>query len=131
MSRLSGWQAVDRALSAIHAIADEITVPVVANLNTKKLDDDYAEFFSSTEFLSENEASQILIGLQENQFYTKFFGDELEFIEAVLNGDFAKIPRARKIVFSTAQSGTGAGQNRLYQLFVHADEFQYAILMRT
>ena len=104
MGSSSGWNAVERALLAIKSIADELTVPVVANLKSSTMvRDDYHEFSASTEYLTEDEASQILIGLQENGFYTRLFNGELEFIQAVLNGDFAAT-----IAPSTSECGRAA-----------------------
>ncbi len=117
-SNEQGWEAIDRVLRDVKSIAAEVTVPLVANLKTKGAEgDDYEGSSVITEYFSENEASQILLGLQETGFYTKLYAGEAEFMSAVADGSFDKLPRSRKIVYNTAQSGTGAGRKSLIPAF--------------
>lgn len=113
-----GLAAIERTLRDVKSIAADITVPLVANLKTHGAGTgDYETSSVVTEYFSENEASQILLGLQATGFYTKLYAGESEFISAVLDGSFETLPRSRKIVYNTAQSGTGAGRKSLIPAF--------------
>jgi D-alanine-D-alanine ligase len=111
-------EEIARALQAVKSIAQTLTVPLVANLKSEGTSaGDYDISSVATEYFSENEASQILLGLQECGFYTKLYTGESAFIAAVLDGAFANLPRERKLVYNTAQSGTGAGRKSLIPSF--------------
>jgi D-alanine-D-alanine ligase len=111
-------EEITRALLAVKSISETLTVPLVANLKSEGAeDDDYGISSVTTEYFSENEASQILIGLQECGFYTKLYAGESPFIAAVLDGSFSRLPRERKLIYNTAQSGTGAGRKSLIPAF--------------
>jgi D-alanine-D-alanine ligase len=111
-------EPIDLALRRVKSIAADITVPLVANLKTHGAGTgDYEESSVVTEYFSENEASQILIGLQDTGFYTKLYAGEIDFIGAVLSGSFETLPRTRKIIYNTAQSGTGPGRKSLVPAF--------------
>jgi D-alanine-D-alanine ligase len=111
-------EVIARALQAVKSIAETLTVPLVANLKSAGTEaGDYGTSSVATEYFSENEASQILLGLQECGFYTKLYPGEAAFIRAVLDGSFSNLPRARKLVYNTAQSGTGAGRKSLVPSF--------------
>lgn len=111
-------EEIARALQAVKSIAGILTVPLVANLKSDGAEaGDYGITSVATEYFSENEASQILIGLQECGFYTKLYAGESAFIAAVVDGSFARLPRARKLIYNTAQSGTGAGRKSLVPAF--------------
>lgn len=101
------------------SIAADLTVPLVANLKTAGAQGDDYEGSSSviTEYFSENEASQILLALQETGFYTKLYAGEATFMDAVTSGAFDALPRQWKLVYNTAQSGTGAGRKSLVPAF--------------
>ena len=112
------WDEVGGALQAIHAISGDLTISVVANLKSRGPNaGDYAASSVMTEYFSEDEAAQILLGLQEAGFYTKLYAGEREFIDGVLSGAFELLPRSRKLVYNTAQSGTGAGRKALIPAF--------------
>jgi D-alanine-D-alanine ligase len=111
-------EEIARALQAVKSISETLTVPVVANLKSDGAEaGDYGVSSVATEYFSENEASQILIGLQECGFYTKLYAGESAFIAAVLDGSFAHLPRQHKLIYNTAQSGTGAGRKSLIPSF--------------
>lgn len=111
-------EEIAHALQAVKSIAEILTVPLVANLKSEGAEaGDYRSSSVATEYFSENEASQILIGLQECGFYTKLYAGESAFIAAVLDGAFARLPREHKLVYNTAQSGTGAGRKSLIPAF--------------
>jgi len=114
-----GWDAVARVLRDVKSIAADVAVPLVANLKTAGAQGGDYEGASSviTEYFSENEASQILLALQETGFYTKLYAGEEEFIGAVTSGGYGALPRQWKIVYNTAQSGTGAGRKSLVPAF--------------
>ena len=112
------WDAIRQMVDEVRAIADQITLVVVANIKPQRaLDGDYAGTSVTTEYLSENEASQILRGFEGNGFYTKFYEGELGLISSSLDGGFAKLPRSKKLVYSIAQSGTGIGRKSLVPAF--------------
>jgi D-alanine-D-alanine ligase len=111
------WDAIEHVIRAVKAIADDLTVGLVANLKSDSLAVDYPDSSIITEYFSENEASQILLALHESGFYTKLFRGEMEFIASVLDGSFEKLPRSRKLVYNTAQSGIGAGRKSLVPAF--------------
>lgn len=112
------WDEVGRALKAVRPISGDLTISVVANLKSNGANaGDYAPSSVTTEYFSEDEAAQILLGLQEAGFYTKLYPGEQEFIEGVLSGAFESLPRSRKLVYNTAQSGTGAGRKALVPAF--------------
>ncbi len=118
MGRPNLWQTVRSLVQQVRSIADDITVPVVANLKTSTLvKDDYEGTSVTTEYFSESEVSQVLLGLNENGFYTKLYPGERDFIEAVLHGSFEKLPRPRKLVYNAARSGTGPGRKSLVPAF--------------
>jgi D-alanine-D-alanine ligase len=109
---------ISHALRAVRAIADTLTVPLVANLKSAGTPvGDYSASSVATEYFSENEASQIHLGLQECGFYTKLYPGEDAFISAVMDGSFLSLPRLRKLIYNTAQSGTGAGRKSLIPAF--------------
>lgn len=109
---------IESALDEIRMISREIAVVVVANVKPPSdINAVHEPFCAVTEYLSENEASQLLIGLQESGFYTKFFDGEDRFICSVVEGKFAGLPRALKIVYSIAQSGSGPGRKSLVPAF--------------
>jgi D-alanine-D-alanine ligase len=113
-----GLEAIERTLRAVKSIAADITVPLVANLKSQGTGTgDYEGCSVATEYFSENEASQILLGLQDTGFYTKLYSGETDFISAVLDRSFEALPRSRKIIYNTAQSGTGAGRKSLIPAF--------------
>lgn len=117
-TRDQGWKAIDQALRAVKSIANELTIPLVANLKFRGAETgDYESSSVTTEYFSENEASQILLGLQDTGFFTKLYAGEIDFINAVLDGSFDALPRSRKLVYNTAQSGTGAGRKSLVPAF--------------
>jgi D-alanine-D-alanine ligase len=106
------------ALRAVKSVAESLSIPLVANLKTSgPAAGDYVNSSVATEYFSENEASQILLGLQECGFYTKLYAGEIDFISAVLTGLFDGLPRPRKLIYNTAQSGTGAGRKSLIPAF--------------
>src|SRR5258708_1394261 len=112
------WQAIRASVASVRQSADTIAVAVVANLKgTGQAGLDYPETSIETEYFSEGEAAQLLIGLQENGFYTRFYAGEMEFIQAVLSGDFERMPRPRKLVYNLAQSGTAPGRKSLVPAF--------------
>jgi len=92
-----GWDAIDHALRAVKTIANGLTVPLIANLKSggAKIGD-YENSSVTTEYYFENEASQILLGLQETGFFTRLYAGEIDFINAVLDGSFDELPRPRK-----------------------------------
>jgi D-alanine-D-alanine ligase len=118
MNHSDVWQIVRSSVEEVRSIANDVTVAVVANLKSSTpAQDDYKGTSVTTEYFSENEASQILLGLSENGFYTKLYVGEIEFIDAVLQHSFYALPRARKLVYNVAQSGTGPGRKSLIPAF--------------
>src|SRR5580704_8867298 len=115
--RKEGWEAINGLVQAVKTIADDLTVPLVANLKSDGTRIDYPGSSVTTEYFSENEASQIILGLNESGYYTKLYRGEVEFISSVLDGSFEALPRTKKLVYNTAQSGVGAGRKSLVPAF--------------
>lgn len=112
------WRTIRAAIQSMQPIAEQLTVPVVANLKpTRTLDQDHSATSVATEYFSENEASQVMLAFQECGCYTRFYAGELAFIAASLNGEIDRLPRRYKLVYNVAQSGTGPGRKSLMPAF--------------
>lgn len=112
------WDEIRKTIEEARAIAEQITLVVVANIKPQQaVEGDYASSSVTTEYLSQNEASQIVRGFGDNGFYTKFYEGELGLISASLSSEFTQLPRQKKLVYSIAQSGTGIGRKSLVPAF--------------
>lgn len=116
------WRSVRASLEKARSIADLVTVVVVANLKLQAPLADQEVTSPTTEYLSENEAGQILLSLSDNGFYTKLYSGELDLINSVLRGAFKNLPRAYKLVYNIAQSGRGPGRKSLVPAFCALNE---------
>ena len=108
------WAALADATDHVLAVADGMTILVVANRKGEMPDESEDR---STEYLSDNEANQLLTGFAASGFRTRYFEGERAFLRASLEGELALAPPGRAIVYSIAQSGTDAGRKSLVPAF--------------
>ncbi len=113
-------QAIEALLRSILAVVNDITIAVVANIRrSHTAGSECDEASRDSEYLSENESSQLLLSLHESGFFSRFYDWEQPFIESVVNGDFYRLPRRYKLVYNLAQTGTGPGRKSLIPAFCH------------
>ena len=108
------WRRLDAIVDRTMAIADDITVAVVANKGAIEFSDSNDR---ATEYLSDSEASQLLTGLSAAGFRTRYFEGELAFISAVQADPKLGIRSSRLAVYNIAQSGTDPGRKSLVPSF--------------
>jgi D-alanine-D-alanine ligase len=108
------WTALRALTDRVISIADDVTVIVVANRKAVVSADAGDR---STEYLSDNEANQLLTGLRASGFKTRYFEGELAFIAAVLAAPRLDVTSPRIIVYNIAQSGTDPGRKSLVPSF--------------
>lgn len=109
---------VRHLVEAYRSISSDVTVAIVANIKASlDYDSEYPESALATEYFSEYEISQIIEAVQDVGAYVKVYPGEDEFINAVLCGEFANLPRRLKVVYNSAQSGSGPGRKSLIPAF--------------
>ena len=87
---------------------------MVANVKTGDVDgSDYAETSVSSEYYSSSELTEMMAGFRKNGFFVTYYGGELDFIRADIEGQLERQGRWLQIVYNTAQSGIGAGRKAL------------------
>ena len=108
------WDELRRVTDAIVACADDVTVAVVANTKAVVPSDSGDR---STEYLSDDEASQLLGGLRDVGFRTRFYAGEEEFMTRALSEPRLGTTSRHLIVYNLAQSGRGPGRKSLVPAF--------------
>jgi len=108
------WAALATATDHVLAVADDITIFIVANRKGEMPGESEDR---STEYLTDNEASQLLDGFAASGFRTRYFEGERAFLRSSLDGELAVASPGRAIVYSIAQSGTDAGRKSLIPAF--------------
>jgi D-alanine-D-alanine ligase len=114
MPTSDGWQNVDRLIEQTRALRNQIAILVVANV---KSGTDLHSHSLETEYFSQDELEQIIEGFRDFGFYVQAFFSEDRFIQAVLAGELELIHQKYKIVYNSAQSGTGPGRKSLIPSF--------------
>jgi D-alanine-D-alanine ligase len=109
-----GWRRL-RALTDIAlAAADDITVAIVLNRKEAISDDPDNR---ATEFMSDHEANELITGLREGGFRTRYYEGESTFVASVLESQ-PRIGTSRfSIVYNIAQSGTDPGRKSMIPSF--------------
>lgn len=108
------WDELRRLTDLALARADDVTVVVVANT---KVATPSGSGDRTTEYLSDEEAAQLLDGLRERGFRTRFHGGEAEFISAALSDPSLGTTSPHVLVYNLAQSGQGPGRKSLVPSF--------------
>lgn len=111
MDAMAAWTALRDVTDRVTARADEITVALVVNKRAAvapdRLDD------RSTEYLSDDEASQLLGGLRDVGFRTRYYDGELAFIAHATADPRLGTASPHLIVYNLAQTGRDAGRKSL------------------
>lgn len=108
------WAGLRELTDKAKAIADEITVVLVAN-RQRALSGNSQD--RATEYFTDYEANQILTGLRTSGFRTFSFEGENEFISHVLNHQ-GHISNSRwTLIYNTAQAGTDPGRKSMVPAF--------------
>jgi len=108
----AGWETLTRYRRRAEVCAPNIAVLVVANLAKDKVAPE-SDTDRSIEYFSETELEQIVHGFRSFGFYCDVFIGESEFITWVEGGGARHFPDRKIVVYSAAQSGTGAGRKSL------------------
>ena len=108
------WTALRGLTDRVLALADDITVIVVANSHSAEPEGPEDR---STEYLSDDEANQLLTGLRQSGFRTRFVEGEMTFISAVLERPRLDVTSPLLLVYNLAQSGTDPGRKSLMPAF--------------
>ncbi|WP_342248946.1 hypothetical protein [Sphingomonas sp. OTU376] len=95
-------------------MADEITVAVVLN-RKEAIPDDPDD--RATEYLSDHEANELIVGFREAGFRTRYYEGEHAFVSAVMDQGGKIGAAGRSIVYNLAQSGTGPGRKSMIPAF--------------
>lgn len=107
-----------RLIERFQSTAGTITVVIVANIKeTLDYEEEYPEAALATEYFSEYEIRHIVNVFQEVGAYVKIYTSEDSFMRSVLDGEFDKLPRKNRLVYNSAQSGTGPGRKSLIPAF--------------
>jgi D-alanine-D-alanine ligase len=112
IDRKVDWETLARTREIALARADRIAVLVVSNL-AKNKNAPEGDTDRSTEYFSESELEQIVHGFRSFGFYCDVFIGESEFMKWVEGGGARHFPDRKIVVYSVAQSGTGAGRKSL------------------
>jgi len=109
---------IDVLIEGVRKLAPDLCILLVANVigdfdprNGSPLAQAASEYFSDAEL------SQMVDGFAESGFSYRFFNGELSFIKEMIAGSIAEIGTPHKLVYSTAQSGEGAGRKSLVPAF--------------
>lgn len=108
------WAKLRDITDRVRAMGDEITVIFVANRQDAVVDDPLDR---STEYFTDQEATQILTALRAAGFRTLYFEGENEFISFVLSGELRLQGTPKILVYNTAQSGTDPGRKSMIPAF--------------
>jgi D-alanine-D-alanine ligase len=107
-------ESIQTLIKAVKEISSEIAVLLVANVKqVTSMPEDYEGHSIITEYFSEDELEEITQAFRVNNIYTDISFSEIDFIKKVINHEFDKVDRQYKIVYTTAQSGTGPGRKSL------------------
>lgn len=110
----SDWRRLRALTDKVLAFADDVTVAVVLNRKEAVSDnpDDRA-----TEYLSDDEANQLITGFREAGFRTRYYEGEDDFVSSVLKGDARVGTSTFSVVYNIAQSGTDPGRKSMIPSF--------------
>lgn len=105
-------------IEAVRDLASDLCILLVANV-TGDFDprDGSPLAQAASEYFSDAELSQMVDGFAASGFPYRFFNGELPFIKEMIAGGIAEIGTTHKLVYSTAQSGDGAGRKSLIPAF--------------
>jgi len=105
-------------VEAFRRASGEIFVALVVNIKQERTSNNCSEQdFMETEYFSDDEAAQLLMGINETGAYCKIYFGELDFINSYLSGKFDSAPRQKKVVWNLSQTGTGVGRKSLIPAF--------------
>jgi D-alanine-D-alanine ligase len=118
MSYAAITQRINTLVTNLSHIADDICMIMVANIKgafDPKNGTPRAQ--AESEYFSDAELTQLMDGLASCGIATRFYNGELNFIDAYNSGQVTSIGSRHKLVYSTAQSGEGAGRKSLIPAF--------------
>jgi D-alanine-D-alanine ligase len=78
---------------------------------------DYDRHSVSASFLTAEELDDVISGYRQSGFYVQHFSDETDFIKWFLSGGFDALPYPKKLLYTSAVNGTGAGRRCLVPSF--------------
>lgn len=112
------WALVERELATTRARAIETHISMVLNepgqLGTLS---DYSRHSIATEYLDDDEKSELMTGLRDAGFATTVYDGETAFIRSVLDRRWAGAAFPNRYVFNTTGSGTGRARTSLIPSF--------------
>lgn len=111
---------IQQKIQPLNNLIDSVAVFVVSNVKDVTKTENYSAHSVITDFFSENEFEEIIIGFRKKGFYVESFTDELDFIDFIRRGKMDKLPFKNKIVYNTSQKGTGPGRHSLIPAFCKA-----------
>lgn len=109
---------IDRILAAVDLAAPSISLVFVTNIsNGPILDVDETGVIHTAQFYTRNEADEIIRSFQNAGFHVLSYFSEQDFIKASLSGELDAASKAKRVVYSAAEGGTGAGRRALIPAF--------------
>lgn len=106
---------------AIHdgkASATETAIILVISVRgLTRLRRDYDRHSVSASFLTAEELDDVITGYRQAGFYVQHFHDETEFMQWTLGGGLDALPHPKRLVYTSAVNGTGAGRRCLVPSF--------------
>ncbi|MDE2351909.1 MAG: hypothetical protein KGL66_08450 [Alphaproteobacteria bacterium] len=114
----SRWAIIEHELAITRSKAATTHISMVLNepgpLGTST---DYSWHSIATEYLDDDEKSELVTGLRDAGFGATVYEGETAFIRAVLDGSWDGVTFSNKYVFSTTGSGTGRARTSLIPSF--------------
>lgn len=117
MQHLDSLQFLREIISQTKGLQNNIAVFIVANTKQALPNNDYLSSSITTEYFSETELEAIVNGFRNSGFYTDISIGEDQFIKKIQNGLYHDMPFKNKIVYNSAQTGTGPGRKSLIPSF--------------
>jgi len=109
---------IRRAVHEGKASANETAIILVISVRgLTRLRRDYERHSVSASFLTAEELDDVISGYRQAGFYVRHFHDETEFMQWTLEGGLTDLPHPRKLVYTSAVNGTGAGRRCLVPSF--------------
>lgn len=109
---------IDGAVCEGHKSAHETAIILVISVRgLTRLRRDYARHSVAASFLTAEELDDVIGGYRRGGFYVQHFPDETAFIQWCLDGRLAALPHPKKLVYTSAVNGTGAGRRCLVPAF--------------
>jgi D-alanine-D-alanine ligase len=96
---------------------DTAIILVISVRGLTRLRRDYARHSVSASFLTAEELDDVIVGYRQAGFYVQHFSDETEFMQWISTGGLDALSHPKKLVYTSAVNGTGAGRRCLVPAF--------------